>query len=289
MKKILASTLLTIALSSFSLKTADPDAYECYTAKGKEIDFEDALKQLEDADVILWGELHDNPMCHWLQLRTAKHMHEKFGKKLILGAEMFETDNQVLMDEYTSGRIPTRNFEDELKKWTNYKTDYKPLVEFAREKQLRMVCSNVPRRYANLVYRKGLAALDSLTEEAKTLLPPLPIAYDSSLACYSNMLKMMPGGHGGQTLPMAQALKDATMAWNIQKAWEKGHQLIHFNGAYHSDDFESIVWYLKQYDPKLKVMTISTVMQADTEPLDKESHGKADFILVVPEDMTRTH
>jgi hypothetical protein len=64
---------------------------------------------------------------------------------------------------------------------------------------------------------------------------------------------------------------------------------VHYNGAYHSDYYEGIGWYLKHYAPQLKVMTITTVSQKDLKKLDKEHLGKADFIICVDEDMTGTY
>ena len=133
--------------------------------------------------------------------------------------------------------IPEAKFEDEARLWQNHKTDYKPLLQFAFEQGIRFVATNVPRRYANLVYRKGFEGLDSLSDEAKKYLPPLPVAYDPELPGYKSMREMGQMGHGkvSDNLPKAQAIKDATMAHFILKNWSAGKQLLHFNGAYHSD------------------------------------------------------
>jgi uncharacterized iron-regulated protein len=63
---------------------------------------------------------------------------------------------------------------------------------------------------------------------------------------------------------------------------------LHFNGSYHSDNYEGIIWYLKQADPGLKIVTITSAEQADMRKLSKESEGVADYILVTPESMTKT-
>ena len=117
---------------------------------------------------------------------------------------------------------------------------------------------------------------------------PLPIAYDSSLPGYKNMLGMMPG-HGGSNLPKAQALKDATMAYFILKHYEQGKVFLHFNGSYHSDNYEGILWHLKQAKPELKYATITTVSQKDVNKLMPEHLNRADFIICVDEDMTATY
>jgi uncharacterized iron-regulated protein len=93
------------------------------------------------------------------------------------------------------------------------------------------------------------------------------------------------GGHGGDNLPKAQALKDATMAHFILRNMEVGQRFLHFNGAYHSDRHEGIVWYLRQAQPELRIVTISTVQQKDIGKLEGEHVGKADFILCVDEDV----
>jgi len=279
--------LFFLLLISVALKE-DKRAFCLYNEKGKMSNYKKMLESAEKADIVLFGELHNNSIAHWMQLQLVKDLHKRKGQELILGAEMFESDNQELMNEYLKGLHSSKTFEKESKLWNNYKTDYKPLVEFAKENSLHFVASNVPRRYANLVYRKGLSALDSLSDQAKEWLPPLPIQYDSSLACYSNILKMA-GGHGGQNLPKSQALKDATMAHFIYKNFKQGSTFVHFNGSYHSNNFESIYWYLKKLDPNLKISTINAVEQSDISSLDSTNRGTANFIIAIPDDMTKTY
>jgi uncharacterized iron-regulated protein len=122
-------------------------------------------------------------------------------------------------------------------------------------------------------------------------MPPLPISYDAELPGYKKMLTDMGDAgqsHATENLPKAQAIKDATMAWSILKHLQKDKVFLHFNGSYHSDNYEGIIWYLKQANPALKIVTISSVEQAKLNELSKESEGVADFIIVVPETMAKT-
>ncbi len=269
----------------------DKPAYRIYDPKGKDIPYSKMVRQLEDADIIFFGELHDNPIAHWLQRELTGDLHASGGKQLVLGAEMFESDNQLLLDEYLAGMITEDKFEDEARLWQNHKTDYKPLLQYAFEHKIPFVATNVPRRYANLVYRKGFEGLDSLSQAAMAFLPPLPVAYDPELPGYKAMLEMGQMGHGpvNENLPKAQAIKDATMGYFILKNWSAGKLFLHFNGAYHSDNAEGIVWYIRRQEPGLKIRTITTVLQEQTESLDEKSAGKADFTIVVPKNMTRTY
>lgn len=278
--------VLFILLAAFK---TDKPAYLLFTKEGKPVKYSKMLDEIKNADIVLFGELHDNPIAHWLQLELTRDLFGLKNQNLVLAAEMFETDNQIILNEYTDSLISQSRFEEEAKLWANYKTDYKPLVEFARKNKLRFVASNVPRRYASLVNSKGFEGLEELSDEAKTFLPPLPIAYDPELNCYKSMLSMEGmGSHVSENFPKAQAIKDATMAHFMLKGWSPGKLILHFHGAYHSDNFESIFWYLKKANPGLNIVTITTVSQEDISELTKENTNRADFTICVDEDMTKT-
>ena len=268
-----------------------PQAFELYKSNGKEAKYEKMIKEMAEADVVLFGELHNNSMCHWMQLQVTKSLYA-VDSQLIMGAEMFESDNQLIMDEYFNDRIKQSNFEKEMRMWDNYSTDYKPLVEFAKANGLRFVATNVPRRYAALVNKEGLEGLETLSEEARKYLPALPIPFDTLAPNYQEMMNMSMGGHGmgGNMLNMvkAQAIKDAAMAHFILQNLEQGKTMIHFQGDFHSKSYGAIYWYLNQYRPGLKIVTLSTQEAGDLE--FKEAYEKvADYILVIPEDMTKTY
>jgi uncharacterized iron-regulated protein len=289
MKKYLP-LIIIISFSLLAMK-ADKEAYRIFDKNGKQASFAKMFRQAMDADVILFGELHNNPICHWLQYELTSDLFQEKGDKLFLAAEMFERDEQLILNEYTSGKISTANFESQARLWPNYETDYKPLVELARENKLEFVASNVPRRYASVVFREGFEGLDSLGSHAKMFFPPLPVPYDPDLPGYKAMLDMGGGmgGHSNENFPKAQAIKDASMAYFLLESLEDGEQCIHFNGTYHSNNFEGIVWYLNQYRPGLNIMTIASVEQESTDSLNEENEGIADFILLIPASMTKTH
>ncbi|MCK4677417.1 MAG: ChaN family lipoprotein [Bacteroidales bacterium] len=284
--KTLSLIILVITLAF----KADKPAYRIFNEKGKEVKYKELVTDAMKADIILFGELHNNPISHWLQLELTKDVYGEKQDHLILGAEMFESDNALILSEYVSKQIPKKNFEREARLWPNYKTDYKPLVEFAHEKNIPFIATNIPRRYAAIVYKGGFEELEGLNDEAKALMAPLPINYDPELSCYKQMLEMGGmGAHVTENLPKAQAMKDATMAHFILKNWKQGDTFIHYNGSYHSDNFESIVWYLLEANPNLKIMTIATTQQPSIEELNEESVGVANFVICVPESMTKTH
>lgn len=275
-------------LAAFSTSAQDLKPYQLYSPKGKEKDYGDLLKAAKEADVVFFGEHHDNPICHWLQLRLTKDLYEAKGQNLTIGMEMFERDNQLAINEYFLGYVTDKNFEKEVRLWPNYKTDYKPILEFAREKGLKLVATNIPRRYASLVSKRGLEALDSLPAASKKYMMPLPISVDLSLHVYKEMMAMGMGG-GTAKFAHAQAVKDACMAYFIHDNLEKGECHLHLNGTYHSDFHEGIVHYLKKLRPELKILVIASASTKEGEKPKEEDLERGDFILALPEDMTRTH
>jgi uncharacterized iron-regulated protein len=277
---------LALVVLGTTVQAQDKQGYQLYTKAGKKTTYDKLLKASANADVLFFGEQHDNSIVHWLQLELTKDLAEK--KPLVLGAEMIEADNQKQLNQYLAGQINQKAFDTLARLWPNHKTDYKQLVDFAKEKQFPFIATNVPRRYASLVYKQGFEALDKLTTDEKAFIAPLPIAYDPELPGYKDMLAMA-GGHGGDNLPKAQAIKDATMGYFIAQNLKPGTLFIHYNGSYHSDGFEGINWYLKKNKPSVKIITIASVTQKDIDTLDAEFFNKADFILLVDEDVTKTY
>ncbi len=284
---------ILLIMIGFTSMGQNPKSYELYNSNGEKITWEEMTKDLANQDVVFFGELHNSAIAHWLQLELTQSLFTKATNKLVLAAEMFEADNQIIIDEYMDGLISEKNFENEVRLWKNYKTDYKPLVEFAKQHEIKFIASNIPRRYAALVNNKGFEGLNVLSDEAKKWLPPLPVPFDIELPGYTKMLEMaahMPGKKdNAENLAKAQAIKDATMGHFIVQNLRPGMLMLHFNGRYHSDNREGIVWYVKQYAPERQIKTISTVLQADVTQMDKDHIDVADYIIVVNEDVTATY
>ncbi len=287
--------LAVFILLTSNLSAQDKSAYRIFSNEGKKTDYTGMLKEALKSDVVFFGELHDNPIAHWLELELTKGIFAEKGKNLVLASEMFETDNQLLIDEYIAQIIKESSFEGEVRLWKNYKTDYKPLLDFAKVNGLKFVASNIPRRYASVVSSGGFEALQKLSPEGVKYVAPLPVEYDPELPCYKDMLSM-DSSIGGQmaqkvseNLPKAQAIKDATMANSIARYYQPGQIVIHYNGSYHSDRYMGILWYLNRYRPGLKITTITTVLQDETDKMDDKYKGTADFVIVIPSSMTRTY
>ena len=285
MKRICLCSILFFFI--FTAHFTQQHAFQLYTGNGRKVSCSKMIKIVKKSDVVLFGEYHDNPIAHWLQFELASELAKE--KKLVLGLEMLESDNQKLLDQYLSNEISYAVFDSVVRLWSNYPTDYAPIVELAKAEKSPVICTNIPRKYARMVFRNGgFNALDDISEEEKIFIAPLPILFDAELSQYKNMLEMM-GGHGSADIVKAQAIKDATMAHFISKNFKEESVFLHLNGAYHSDFFQGILWYLMKIKPNLNYKTISTVNQKNVKKLHKDNRARADYILCVNNNMTKTH
>ena len=291
MKKLIFPLALIFLLANQTIKEQDLPAYQIYSQEGKSVKFSKMMKQIEEADIVLFGENHNNSIVHWMELQVTKAMYEQ-SNSLVVSLEMLEADDQLIVNEYLAGKYDNKMFNDEAKMWNNYKTDYKPLVEFAKDNNLPVVAANIPRRYARMVYKRGVESLDSLTDEAKSYIAPLPMEIDLTLPGYKNMIETM-ASHAPkasvENMARAQAAKDATMAHFILKAFNGSNHVIHYVGAYHSNNFDGINNYLNSANPNLKIITISVADQDSIDSLEDDNLNLANFIIAVPADMTKTY
>lgn len=288
MQRIIFFLLL---FSGVQLHAQDLPLYKVFSRTGELSDYQAMKSGAMEMEVILFGELHNSAVGHWLQLKLSQDLLGA-DSSLVFGAEMFESDDQLLLNEYLNGTITQQQLEAEGKMWNNFKNDYKPLLDLAKAAKRPFVATNIPRRYASLVNRGGLESLDALAAEAKTLIAPLPIEVDLSLPGYAWMMETMgahaPGGDASR-IAKAQAVKDATMAHFILMNHSSGGKFIHYHGTFHSNNFEGIYWYLKQSQPELRILTIASVEQDSLQTLEEEHIGLADFIIVMPKDAPKSY
>jgi len=286
-KPILILIVFLVSLCFKNVYTQSKKAFQIYSDKGKKVSYKKLINKAKSADIVLFGEYHDNPISHWLELELAKDLLSKY--EIVIGAEMLEADDQKLLDNFLKGDINLSNFDSIANLWSNFETDYLPIIKLAIENNIPVIATNIPRKYSRKVYREGgFSALDSISNEEKKYISPLPILFDPELPQYKNMLDMM-GGHEMTDIVKAQAIKDATMAYFIQKNRNENSIFFHINGAYHSDFKEGIYWYLKQLNSNVNCLTISTVKEENINRFNKENKSRADFIIVVDLDMNSTY
>ncbi len=286
MKKIIV--LIGMLCCFIGTKAQNMQVFQIYNSQGEKVSYTDFVKEVSKNDIVLFGEMHNCPVTHWLEKNLAISLLAIHKNKLVLGAEMFESDNQLIMNEFLSNLISEERFEKEMRLWPNYTTDYKALIDFAKENKLPFIATNIPRRYARIVKKNGLKKTEGiLNSQAKEYIAPMPIPYetDSSTVNFFKMMGRM-GHHKSnpEFMSQAQAIKDATMAWNIAQKTKNGNCFLHYNGSYHSDSASGIPFYLKKYTPQLNVVRITATRQDNIHKIDEKNKDKADFIITIRKD-----
>lgn len=283
MKKIIICCLFLVPATAWAQK--GEGLYKIYDTKNKkEIGIDDIAKKFSTADVLFFGEEHDDTIGHILEARIFEASHKLLADKLTLSMEMFERDVQLVVNEYLAGLISEKNLLKEGRAWKNY-SDYKPLVEYAKANKLQVVAANTPPRYTNAVTRGSLQALSNFSKEAKQWLPPLPVDTASG-RYYEKFLEIM-GGHGvmpGMHIFQSQNLWDATMAWSIYSQLKKNpkQKIMHLNGRFHSDEKLGIIAQLNKLSKnKLRILNICSFYEDDISKPDWTQYEKeGDFIII---------
>ena len=291
MKQLALITFILLLFLNSAIAQNKP-AYELYKSNGKIAKYEKMVKDLAESDMVFFGEYHGNPISHWLQLEISKSVFEIKGDKLFFGAEMFENGNQLVIDEYLKDFYPEDKMLPEITQlWSNYKSDYRPLLSFAKVNNLRFIATNIPRRYASMFNKKGMDALKELSPEALAMIgPDLEKYFDPTVKAYAEMADKM-GGHippNMLNIQIAQASKDATMAHFSLENFNSGDFLLHFQGSYHSNYNQGIIWWINKIRPGLNIKSITTVTQSEWDEMTKEEKAEiANYIIVVADSMTR--
>jgi uncharacterized iron-regulated protein len=266
--------------------------YKIFNTKTqKSASLDDIVHDLNKADVLFFGEEHNDSTGHQLEYILLKKLAERYPGKTALSMEMFETDCQTVLNEYLAGLIRDKNFETDARVWPNY-DDYRQLVEFAKENKLPIIAANAPARYTNMVNRLGLNSLQQLDPAGKSYLPPLPI--DTATGPYLEKFDQIMGGHSampGMQMYQAQNLWDATMGWSIAKFIKTHHdyKVLQINGGFHSEEKLGAAAQLFHYDPKARIINIAVYSDDNFINPDWSKLSKmGDYIILTDPKLPRT-
>lgn len=257
-------------------------AWRVYTGAGAPATLDDVVRAMAAQQVVFIGETHDDPTAHLLELELLKAAADAHGgsRPVALSLEFFERDVQLPLDEYLAGRISETSFRSDARPWPRYQADYRPLVEYAKERGLAVIAANAPRRYVTKVTREGRASLSELSDQAKAFLPPLPYgqpspAYrDQWIAVISAVMEQEgtrcgvpverapapPGSHRNMGNQLdAQVLWDAAMADAIARhlAGRRDALVLHMVGGFHVERGTGTPEQLQAYAPGTRFMVVS--------------------------------
>ncbi|UCC83125.1 MAG: ChaN family lipoprotein [Gemmatimonadota bacterium] len=337
-KTILAAELLVLLVAP-PARAQDPSPgvgdsayvageYRVFTGAGEPASIDDIVAEMGRHQVVFVGESHEDPTGHMLEAELLERAYEAFGapgsnggapRTLALSLEFFERDVQPILDEYLGGLISERAFLADSRPWPRYATDYRPLIEFAKDKGLAVIAANAPRRYASRVTMHGRESLYDLSPAALASLAPLPYGQPSAeyrdqwIQVISEVMAQ-EGTKCGVPIPEpeegeepvqprapvgshdtmgnqlhSQALWDATMAyWIADYLMRRPDALVlHMVGGFHVERGTGTPEHLAAYRPGTSFMIVVLRPVEELETFEPAPAGEwGDFVIQTDESRT---
>jgi uncharacterized iron-regulated protein len=297
--------------------------YRVYSGDGTASSIDDIVVAMGTAEVVFVGETHDDPTGHFLEAELFRRAYQAHGsdstsRPVALSLEFFQRDAQPILDEYLGGLITEKAFLADSRPWPRYHTDYRPMIEFAKEQDLAVIAANTPRRYANRVSRLGRESLWELGPDALATIAPLPYGQPSKLyrdqwiqvimavmeeegmkcgkpivdstTADSSAAGAHQSAHGNMGNQLhSQVLWDATMAYwiNDQLVRQPDALVLHMVGSFHVARGTGIPEQLERYRPGTTSIIVMLRPVEDITKFEAAPSGTwGDF--VIQTDQTRT-
>ncbi len=294
------------ALYSGHAPLADLTAFSLlYTNAGMGMPHAASVEQTADIlagyDVIFLGEMHRHPGNHLAQMQLFRTIHER-APNIALSMEQFGRDVQKTLDDYLAGHIGENPFVSDARAWGNYRTSYRPLVEYAKAHGLPIIAANAPDQVVRCVGLEGEAFLSRMAPDQRNW---AAAAITLSEGAYRDKFMSFVQGdasHGGDPEPeetdeikppsdgalrnyAAQVTRHDTMAESItlHLAAHSGRKIVHLSGSFHSDSFLGTVERVKARRPDAKIAVVSplTVESGADAALSDEDKALGTFVLLL--------
>ncbi|MBA3950155.1 MAG: ChaN family lipoprotein [Acidobacteria bacterium] len=258
------------------------------------VDFEVMAAAVAGADAVFVGEQHNDPNTHLLERALLEALARRRAD-IVVSLEMFERDTQAALDAYLAGTLDEAAFLKDSRPWPRYQTDYKPLVELAREKGWPVIAANVPRPLASGVAKTGLSSLETLAPEQKPWISAeMQCPKDAYFDRFSATMGGHPAGDGPDAVAKQQAmveryyysqcLKDEVMGESVARVAKgpgDGPLVVHYNGAFHSDFALGAAARAARRLPGSRIAVISMLPVASLDGLTPagEDLARADYLV----------
>lgn len=313
-KPLIAALILLMCPAVLRAQEAEesfvPEYYipnRIYDAQSKQwIDLETMLASIVNDDVLFLGEQHNDDYAHRLQLAILQGAARR-RSNVVLAMEMFERDVQPIINNYFKGQINETEFLAQSRPWTNYLSDYRPLVEFARVQGWQVIGSNAPQRLARAVSANGIDIVDKFPEyDRKFVAKEYEYPHDGYWDRFSQVMLAMSASHGGggannphaasptiqpsalttriEQLYQAQCLKDETMAESIASIIKERESskplIIHVNGDFHSAFGDGAVARARRRMPNARIKNASIIPVRDLDHINAEEFVKQGNYLI---------
>ncbi len=246
---------------------------------GRLVDEATLTSAVDGAEVVMLGEMHDNPDHHVLQARLVRAIGAA-GKRPALAFEMMEEDDQPAIDAAIA-RAPrdpdaiARAVDWKHSGWYDFAI-YRPIFAAGLEAGMPIVGANLPVPLAKAIAMKGQEALTPELRAALQKAEPLPPEVVASLRAE------MKAAHCDAPMPdaildrlaLAQRARDAEMAHRLAAVSQAAGGAILVTGNGHARTDRGVPASLERELPGRRVVSVG---------LFEVSQGKLDPALYASE------
>lgn len=254
--------------------------YALVDANSQAISLAAMAESLRSSDVIFIGEYHSNHASHLFEMQLFATLHQltrATQRPIVLSMEMFNRDQQKILNDYLAGKIGERYLIEEAPTWKNYRAAYRPLIEYAKQHAIAVVAANAASDIVRCIGRRGADYIDQLEPDKRQAVAEQAFA---DIPGYKDkFMGVMAGANHTanerlQRSYLAQLSRDNTMAESIARAYTETPNsiIVHLSGTFHSEQSLGTVGALKRLQPTLKMSVISPIhhTQTKTEPAHSE-------------------
>ena len=220
------------------------------------------LAMISKPDVLILGEIHDNPLHHEYQQKLLKARiasGARSGLTPVLMMEQLNADDQPALDRALAGsdHDEALNSVNALVRFSNAQ-DYQPLLAIAVDNKLPVIAANVSSRKLQPVIRRGYAAFDP--GELKRLM--VEEVWNDERQDY--LVTHMGSAHCGKLsdelragLSRSQRLRDALMVDSAAAGFARG--MVAIVGNSHARRDIGLPLYFTARDPRARVVSVAFV------------------------------
>ncbi|GEM74439.1 ChaN family lipoprotein [Vibrio sagamiensis] len=247
--------------------------YQLYTPTGEAVSLQTLPTELKQADVILIGEWHTHSGIHRFQTELLNQVSST-QRQVALSMEQFSRDTQTSLNHYLDNKIGEQFLKQQTRTWPNYESDYRPLIELAKHKQIPVIASNAPKDIVRCIGREGIDYLDKLNKEERQWVAE---TINTQNRPYKD--KFMSSMHHGQSEQTerqysAQITWDETMAESITQYLTQfpDSQVVHIAGNFHVEKGLGIKQSILDRNPALNIIVISPTEDISNQYSDYQLH-----------------
>lgn len=242
------------------------------------------------SDVLIVGEVHDNPLHHALQAKLVVQMARVRQGRTAVVMEHIRRDKSADLADFLARidrRVPAywttaaAQLGDALRwkqsGWPAW-AQFQPIAEAAIRAGIPILAGDVPRPEIMSVARKGLSVLSAADRTSYGLDTALPEKLREALLdeLEASHCGLMPKSVFGK-MADAQRLRDGHLARAAADAAKRHGSAVLLTGNGHARPDRGVAWYLRRLDPALRVRVILIAEAADLASFDPDKDSQAGF------------